>query len=488
MLAMFADHLESAFFPLSIAVVGASGSSASYGYIFIYSLVDCGYPGRIYPINPNESEVLGFKTYPALKDVPGLVEYVICCLSASKVLDLLSQCKQKGVKFIHLFTGRFSETGLEEAVELEKEILCQARKLGIRLIGPNCMGIYCPKGGMSFGYDFPKEPGKVGMFLQSGGASTEFVRYAALRGIRFSKVISYGNALDLDETDFLQYLAKDSETEVIACYVEGVKDGRRFFNALHQAASLKPIIILKAGRSSAGTRAASSHTAALAGTLKIWESAIKQTGTIQARSLDEMMDLVVAFCSLPPLMGTRVGIVGGGGGKSVLSADEWEEAGLRVVPLTPEIREEIKRRVPEMWWGWIGNPVDVSIMPEEAWVTDLSGDILRIMAGSSNFDLLVANVTVDAPFEKAEMTSFIRRQVEVIIEIKRKGTKPLAVVLNTGALGVEDFKSWRWKLFAEQKSRLVAAGLPVYPAVGRAAEAICHVANYYRRRNRQAEF
>lgn len=479
---MSSDHLESIFHPGSLAVVGASGSSGSYGYIFMQSLINCGYEGQIYPINPNESEVLGFKAYPALKDTPGLVEYVICCLSASKALDLLSQCKQKGVKFVHFLTGRFSETGSKGATELERKMLRLARKLGIRLIGPNCMGIYCPKGGMSFGYDFPKEPGKVGMFLQSGGASTEFVRYASLRGIRFSKVISYGNALDLDETDFLQYLARDPETELIACYIEGVKDGRKFFHTLRQAASSKPVIVLKAGRSSAGIRAASSHTAAMAGTLRIWESVIKQAGAIQVRSLEEMMDLVASFCFLPPVMGTRIGIVGGGGGKSVLSADEWEEAGFNVVPLSPEIREEIKRRVPEMWWGWIGNPVDVSIMPDEAWATDLSGDILRIMAASPHFDLLVANITADAPFEKAVMTFFIRRLVEGIIELKRKGTKPLAVVLNTGALGVEDFKNWRWKLFAEQKSCLVAANLPVYPTVSQAAKAIGHLVNYYRKK------
>jgi acyl-CoA synthetase (NDP forming) len=160
---------------------------------------------------------------------------------------------------------------------------------------------------MSFGYDFPREPGKVGMFLQSGGVSAEFVRYAALRGIRFSKVISYGNAIDLDETDFLQYLTEDPETELIACYIEGVKDGRGFFRVLCQAASAKPVIILKAGRSRAGTRATASHTAAMAGISKIWESVIKQAGAIQVRSLEGMMDSVISFCFLPPVMGGGLG-------------------------------------------------------------------------------------------------------------------------------------------------------------------------------------
>ncbi len=477
---MLKDYLEGIFHPRSIAVAGASESQVSAGYTFMHHLIDYSYSGQIYPINPNQSEVLGLRAYPTLKDVPGSVDYIICCLPAGKVLNLLADCKKKGVKFVHLYTARLGETGSKDAVEMEKEILRQARKLGIRLIGPNCMGIYYPKEGISFGYDFPKEPGKVGMFFQSGGASTEFVRYASLRGIRFSKAISYGNALDLDEADFLQYLAEDPETEVIACYIEGVKDGKRFLRALRQAVTSKPVIVLKAGRSSAGTRAAASHTAALAGSLKIWESAIRQAGALQVRSLEEMVDLTVGFYFLPPVLGTRVGIVGGGGGKSVLSADEWEEAGFSVVPLSSEIREEIKKRVPELWWDWISNPVDVSMMPESAWMEGLVGDILRMMAVSPYFDLLVANITVDAPFGKDVITAFIRQEVEEIIKLRKETKKPLAVVLNTGALGIDDLVDWRWKLLAELKTRLIGAQIPVYPTISQAARTIYRVVNYYR--------
>ncbi|UCD85254.1 MAG: CoA-binding protein, partial [Deltaproteobacteria bacterium] len=319
------DELEHAFHPRSVAVVGASDLPFSAGYFYLRHLLDYGYRGQIYPVNPNQRQASGLKTYPRLSDVPGTVDYVICCLPASKVLDLLTQCPQKEVKVVHFFTGRLSETGYEGAAELEEKILREARKLGIRLIGPNCMGIYCPKEGLSFGYDFPAEPGSVGVVFQSGGAATEFVRYASLRGVRFSKVISYGNALDLTETDFLQYLSKDPETEVIVSYIEGVKDGKRFLSALREAASAKPVIVLKAGRGVAGTRAVASHTASLAGSLRIWEGVMNQAGAVQANTLEEGIDLAVSFCFLPPFSGRRVGIVGGGGGKSVLSADEWEK-------------------------------------------------------------------------------------------------------------------------------------------------------------------
>jgi len=479
---MVIEQLGAAFHPRSIAVVGASGNPFSMGYRYVLHLISYGYRGQIYPITPHWSEVLGFEAYPALKDIPGAVDYVICCLPASKVPDLLLECPEKGVKVVHLFTGRFSETGREDAVKLEIEVLRRAREVGIRLIGPNCMGIYYPKEGLAFAYDFPTEPGQVGMFLQSGGAATEFIHYASLRGIRFSKVISYGNALDLNEADFLEYLSQDPETEIIASYIEGIKDGRRFFRALRRAALTKPVIILKAGRGSAGARQAASHTAALAGSLKTWETAIRQAGAIQARTLEELIDLVVSFYFLPPIVGTRVGIVGGGGGRSVLSADEWEEAGFNVVPLPPEIEEEIKKTLPEMWWGWIRNPVDVSIFPEEAIVSNLSGNMVRMMAQSLHFDLIIANMALGGPFSKTEFANITSTQVDNLIDMNGKGLKPLVVVLNTGNLGIEDFDDLRWRCLAEQKAKLVSAKIPVYDTAVQAANAIIRLVNYYQRK------
>jgi acyl-CoA synthetase (NDP forming) len=479
---MVIEQLELAFHPGSVAVVGASSNPLSPGYRFVLHLVNYGYRGKIYPVTLNCSEVLGLKAYPSLRDIPGSVDYVICCLPAAKVLDLLAESSEKAVKFIHLFTGRFGETGQEDAARLEMEVLRRARALGIRLIGPNCMGIYYPKEGMAFAYDLPTEPGKVGMISQSGGAVTEFVRYASLRGIRFSKVISYGNALDLNEADFLEYLCHDPETEIIAGYVEGVRDGSRFLKVLRQTALVKPVIILKAGRGNAGARAAASHTAALAGSFEVWETAMRQVGAVQARTLEDMMDLVVSFCFLPPILGTGVGIVGGGGGKSVLSADAWEKAGFTVCSLPPEIKELLQNALHEMWWRWIGNPVDVSIFPEEAIITNLGGNILRMMAQNPHFDLLIGNISVGGPVSETELAAGVRRQVEDIIEIHSKEAKPLAVVLNTGALGLEESDKLRWKCLAEEKAKLLAAGIAVYSTADQAADAIIRLVSYHRRR------
>jgi len=471
------------FYPNSIAVVGASTIPSSMGYSYVHHLMNHGYRGQIYPVTRRWSEVLGLKAYPAVRDIPDPVDYVICCIPASQVVEMLAECSEKGVKIVHFYTGRFSETGKEDGIQVEQEILRRAREYNIRILGPNCMGLYYPKRGVAFAYGLPHEPGKVGMFSQSGGAATEFVRYAALRGIRFSKVISYGNALDLNEADFLEYLCDDPETQIIAGYLEDSKAGVRFLNTLNRAASNKPVIILKAGRGKAGTMMASSHTGALAGSVKTWEAAMRQAGAIQVRTLEEMMDQVASFYFLPKIVGTRVGIGGTGGGRSVLSADEWEEAGFTVAPLPPEIEGFIRAGVPTLWWGWIGNPIDISILPPEARQNGLDKQILRMMANSNNFDLVVVILNLGAPFSQANLIANVQGQVEDIIDLHKKEIKPLSVVVDVGSLGIENFENPWWRCLAESKSKLLAAKIPVYHTATQAASSIMRLVDYYRRRD-----
>ena len=217
------------------------------------------------------------------------------------VAGLLGECRSKGVTLVHVFTGRLSETGRADARDLEMAILEQARQLGIRLIGPNCMGLYHPRHGVAWDYGFPSEPGPVGALLQSGGTTGEFIRYGSLRGLRFSKVISYGNALDIDESDLLSYLAQDDETAVIAAYIEGVKDGQKFATALKEAAQAKPTIVLKGGKGGqAGARATSSHTASLSGTRSAWDACLKQAGAVSADTLGTCLTLSLPFVSRRP--------------------------------------------------------------------------------------------------------------------------------------------------------------------------------------------
>jgi len=477
------NSLENAFHPRSIAIIGASESPYSPGSPFTRHLIEYGYNGKIYPVNPNTQEVFGIKTYPTLLDIPGFVDYIICCIPASMVLGLLDECPKKKVKVIHLFTGRFSETGIEEASDLEQKILQRAKEIGVRLIGPNCMGVHCPSEGISFGYELPKESGPIGLFSQSGGLALEIIRFAALKNLLFNKAISYGNALDIDETDLLYYFSQDQETEIIACYIEGVKDGAQFFSALKEVSSLKPVVVLKGGKGVAGIKSASSHTGSIAGSTETWDVAIKQAGAIQAEDFEEMINILTGLSFMPPILGRRVGVVGGGGGVSVLSADGWGMAGFDLISLPGTIKSLISERVPEMWWNWIGNPVDVSMMPQSAWTTGLTGDILRGMAESPEFDLVIANVSIGGPFAKNEMISFVSLQADVAIEVAKKKIKPVAAVIDTVALRIEDFETWRWRLLAEQRSRFLAAGIPVFSSISEATRTMAILESYYKRRS-----
>ena len=475
---MSTHPLEEILHPKSIAVVGASDNPASSGYRFTTHQLEYGYKGKIYPVNPKYSEVGELKVYPSLKDIPGPVDYVISCVPAAEVLSMLEDCPQKGVKAVHFFTARFSETGRQEAVELEQEILKRARKWGIRIIGPNCMGLYYPREGISFGYDFPKEPGSVGLAAQTGGGSALFIYAARLRGIRFSKVISYGNAIDFNECDFLEYFAQDPETEIILMYIEGVKEGKRFFKTLRQAASVKPVIIIKAGRGESGTRAIASHTASLTSSMKVWETLVAQAGAISAKNFNEMADLTVFLSFLPPIQGPRVGIAGGGGGPSVLAADECEEAGLDVVPIPQEFRDELKSKGIQIW-DWVDNPTDVSILGGSGFTIP---DMLQMMAKSENFDLLITLI-FDVPFRQEKgMTASLRDQVEAYTKVKKETSKPILVVVEEKSSGLEEHDRWRWRLLGETRTKLIEAGIPIYPTFGRAARAARKLIDYYQRR------
>ena len=472
------NTLEEILHPKSVAVVGASNNLTSWGYSYTHHLLEYDFRGKIYPVNPNYDDVLGVKAYPSLKNIPGSVDFVISCVPAAEILEMLEECSQKGVKAVHLYTARFSETGRQEAADLEQEILKQARSKGIHLIGPNCMGVYYPQQGLSFGYNLPKDSGSVGMASQTGGGASGFVYLASLRGVRFSKVISYGNALDFNECDYLDYFTHDLQTKIILLYIEGVKDGKRFFDSLRRAAAVKPVVVIKGGRGKSGARVIASHTASLAGSMRVWESAVAQAGAISAQDFDEMIDLTVSFYFLPPIRGPRVGVIGGGGGPSVLATEACEEVGLDVIPLPSEIREELKDQDISIW-DWVGNPTDVSILPGSG-LTDL--DMLVMMAKNQNFDLLIANLNENAIVTlspKEGMDFRIRKSVEGYIEVKEGHSKPLLVAVGEKELGVSEYDARTWRVLSEIRTRLIEANIPFYPTIGRAAKAARKVIGYY---------
>ncbi len=461
--------------PSSIAIVGVSEGQPQPGSGFLSSLIAQGFKGKIYPVNPKYTEVAGQKCYASLRDIPDTVDYVISRVPAREVLKMLEDAASKGAKAAHLFTARFTETGRSEAAQLEQEVLKLARKLGIRIIGPNCMGVYYPAHGLSFADRFPKESGSIALASQSGNLAMDVIMTGAMRGLRFSKAISYGNAIDLNESDYLDYFAQDPQTKVILMYIEGVKDGRRFFNTLRRTTAIKPVIILKGGEGQAGARAISSHTASLASSNEVWNAAISQTAAITAESLEELLDLAVSFYFLSSHKGKRVGVVGGAGGASVLAADECERAGLEVIQLPQEFREQLKNQGFSEW-DWLGNPVDFSIISERERLP--IGYILEMMTKDPHFDLLIIMLRV---FRRTKQFDFTIDKLFAMLGIKFDimHTKPVLAVIPDPSLGIDDWDSEEWKLTCELRSKLIANGIPFHPTIGRAALAARKMIDYY---------
>ncbi|MEE8413799.1 MAG: hypothetical protein V3R96_04540, partial [Dehalococcoidales bacterium] len=394
---------------------------------------------------------------------------------AVAVPQMLEDAAIKGVKTVHLFTARLSETGRPEAVDLEQRIFKLAQGHGIRLLGPNCMGIYFPSGRMAFHADFPKESGTAGLVSQSGMLSREIIQISSQRGVYFSKVFSYGNAIDLNESDFLEYLAQDRDTRVILMYIEGVKAGRKFFDTLKQAAAIKPVIILKGGMAEAGARAAASHTASLAGSYRTWKAMVSQAGAISVDSFEELIDLATSFYFLPPVKGRRVGIVGGTGGTSVLAADGCEQAGLEVVPLPREFREELKNRGVSVW-DWLSNPIDLSIREDDSFSAGL---LLEMMARDSHFDLLITLMGIGrfraepgVPYE-----TYLKQEYRLDASMN----KPFLTVVPDKSPGIKDWDSRESKVNSELRTALISLNIPFYPTITRAALAVKKMIDYYHR-------
>ena len=467
------QNLEYIFHPRSIAVVGASAEPRKQGHVYLELLRDFGFSGKVYAVNPKLKQILGFTCYPSLKDIPKPVDYVICCIPAPSTPQLISECVAKRVKVVHLFTGRFGETGNEEGARLEREIVRIAQKGGVRLIGPNCMGIYYPKAGLAFKFNSPKESGDVGFLSQSGNNAVALCYRGSLRGLRFSKVISYGNACDLNESDFLEYFARDPETKIITAYIEGVKDGRRFVRALKEAAQAKPVIVLKGGRTEAGTRAVAAHTGALAGSKTIWDTLFNQAGVVQVDTLEEMADMILAFKFLTPPKGRNVGVIGAGGGGSVQAADDCERAGLKVLQYPPEIRDEFKRLAPDIW-DWIGNPIDVSIFGGEVAATY---EIVRLVATHPETDALIVGASDEWFLDRAQGKALFQGTIQAFIKMGKECQKPMAVVL--GSAGVPE--NWRWKAVIQAERTFFEAGFPVFPTLGRAAKAMSRLIEHRER-------
>ena len=467
------SDLEYIFHPRSIAVVGASPQRGRTS-AFLGSLIEFGYKGKLYPVHPKADEVSGLKAYPSIKDIPGKVDHVICLIRAGLAPQLMAECITKGVKVIQFFSSGFSETGEEEGIRLEREIAEMARQSNVRVLGPNCMGIYYPGMGLSYAPFFPRESGSVGFISQSGGISTDIVMLGAARGVRFSKVVSYGNACNITEADLLEYFAGDPETRIIIGYLEGTRDGKRLVQALRKAARVKPVIILKGGRTEAGTKAAASHTGALSGSGIIWKSLFRQLGVIQISDMDELIDLVLLFQHLNPLQGRGVGLIGIGGGSSVLITDDFVEEGLVVPSFPEELRRQLSEIVPrEVDPGTsTRNPVDLSVL---GWNPDILSRALQAIAASDRIDSLLVHFGLQSGTLSTRLRKSVATDIDALIRTRRNLNKPLVMVLH------HDNVPEVIKFSSEIQESCSQADIPVFPSFNRAARALSRFVQHHER-------
>jgi len=474
------SELRPIFYPRTLAVVGVSRDEMKFGSLFLRALLNFGFNGKIYPVHPEGGEILGLKAYASVRDIPGPVDLAAIMVPAPLVPAVLEDCLAKGVPGAEVFTSGFAETGDERATALERELARIARR-GIRIVGPNCFGIYCPGGGLTLlpGGNFPRESGPVGFISQSGGHAVEFAREGRGRGIRFSQVISYGNGCDLNESDLLEYMAQDGETRVVAMYMEGPREGKRFARLVKELAPRKPVVIWKAGLTRTGGRAVHSHTASLAGEEAVWEAFFKQTAAVPVRDLEELGDTVLAFLHLPPTTGRRVGVVAGGGGLSVAAADACDRLGLEVTAFDDGAQDKLREALPAAGTS-LRNPLDMGVPLVPAPIFER---VLDVVAASERVETIIATQgmfhvlggTFGPPPELRDR--FLEALVGVPARVRDRFGKPIVIVLPVDGDEVEMIEAERGR--RKIRDRYLSMGIPSYPTLERAARAVANVAGYY---------
>lgn len=415
--------LNKMFKPESVAVIGASNTPGKVGYIIVDNLINDGFEGAIYPINPKGGEILGKKAYANIKDVPEKVDLAIITIPSTLVNTAVEECGEIGVENMVVITAGFKEVG-DEGAKLEEELTALGKKYGINIIGPNSLGItdsHTPLNG-SFSQMMPPT-GNMAFISQSGAMMVAIIDWSVTSGIGFSKVISLGNKAGVNEIELLQYLADDDETNVIICYLESISEDEDFVRTMRETALKKPIIILKSGSSSAGAEAASSHTGALAGSDLAFDTSFRQSGIIRVETMAELFDLGLAFSKAPLPRGDNVAIITNAGGGGVVTVDAMEKADLKLVQFDEETTAKLKKCVTEE--GSAKNPIDVL---GDAPVSRYK-ESLEIVLSQDEVDSLIVMVCPTASADPDGIAN-------AILEERKEFDKPI-IVVNMGGPSFE---------------------------------------------------
>ncbi len=440
--------------PDSIAVVGASSHPNKIGYVVLENLKNNGYKGRIYPVNPKGGEILGFKVYPSINDVPEEVDLSVITLPAEVTVKIFEDVAKKS-KFIIPIAGGFGETG-KEGKERERKILEIARKYNARIIGPNTVGIYIPSTGVNTALVVPERSrfprdGDIAFITQSGALGLLTMDSVSMYNVGFSSFINLGNRIDVNENELLQYFGEDEKSKVVIMYIESFANGREFMRIARNVSKKKPIVVLKAGRTKRGGKAASLHTGALGGSDAVADGAFKQCGVIRAYDEIELVDYARALAYGKPIRGDRIAVVTSAGGVGVVTTDYIESEvrgiGMKMAELSDETKRKIREEV--VPFASVENPVDMTAQASD---DDYDG-VLAALNEDPNVDAILVYALFQTPLISEKL-------VDIITKWHREGNKPIVV----GTIGSE-FALNMMRKFEDNK-------VPVYPSIERSVKAL----------------
>ena len=481
------DRIGLMFDPETVAVVGASNVLEKWGAGIFARVLKSPSVKRAYPVNKTATEVQGVKAYPSVRDLPEPVDFVAIVIPYPDAPEVMRDCVALGVKTGLIITAGLGETG-EEGANLEREIVETAQQIGMRLVGPNCMGHFNTSNGFStLRMPVPLPKGGVGVISQSGGFAMHILMSGIQAGAGFSKFVSVGNEADLHFEDFLEYLANDNETKVITGYIEGLRNGRKFFRLASEITKRKPMVVVKVGRTPAGAKAARSHTSAIAGSEDIYDAMFRQTGVIRVDEVDELFDVASAVLRQPLPRGNRVGILTGGGGFGCVTSDACARLGLDVAPLSSTTIEKLNRVLPDRWPH--ANPVDTVATGYVTYpclwplLEDENLDALLVIGGIGQMPMMSRSAMAslqnadDAPslMERAEQMMRERQEAELgnldrLIEYMDRYQKPV-LIFGRGPERAND---------TPVATKLRENGIVMYPTPERAARTLAHLVRYSR--------
>ena len=445
------------FHPGSIAVVGASRNPEKVGYGVFSNLLQAGFPGPVYGVNPGGGEILGHPMYPSIDAIPGPVDLGVFVVPPNAILEGIPRLAAKGMRAGIVISAGFKEIG-GPGVALERSLREAATSAGVRVLGPNCLGLINTHAFLNASFSRGTPPkGNISFFSQSGALCTAVLDWAIGENIGFSKFISLGNKADISESDIMEYLAGDPDTRVILGYVESIDDGRRFLRASRQVTCRKPVILVKAGTTAAGARAASSHTGSLAGSDRAYSAAFRQGGVLRAETVEDLFDLALGFSMQPVPKGDRLLILTNAGGPGILAADTAERLGIQLAEIPESLRGKILPKLPAT--ASLANPVDV--------VGDARADryreVLSAIGGESSIDMVLVLLTPQAMTEPEETAR--------------------ATVSASAGMGMPVFASFLGEATVAESRRILTAGrIPNYPVPERAVRAAHAMLRYSRLR------